>query len=235
MNWFFLGRSLKYHLFSRHKYGHGIHSPKVYSIIRRVIQNKTDRSIVKLVEDLVKVSDIKRNKPVRPKFGSLIYRLAGENNGCPIIEIGTSRGYGSMYLASGAPDSKIFSMEEKTEISLLTPGKNAQKQVENIEVLSGDYCNSIEKIIGNTGGLGMVHIADSLDSDKIVTILKLISANITKNTIISVTDIHLSARNESSWNRLRDHPSVSLSIDLLGMGLLFFRPGMRKEDWVIRY
>ena len=44
MNFHLAKKYLNYQLFSWHKYGHGIHSPFVYSLIRDVFQNKAQFS-----------------------------------------------------------------------------------------------------------------------------------------------------------------------------------------------
>ena len=45
---------LKYIIISRHRAGHGIHSPFVFSLINRLFRNKTDHTIVSTVEKVRK-------------------------------------------------------------------------------------------------------------------------------------------------------------------------------------
>ena len=52
MFFFRSAKYLKYILISRHKRGHGIHSPFVFDLVSRVFRNKTDPEIVFKVEQV---------------------------------------------------------------------------------------------------------------------------------------------------------------------------------------
>jgi len=56
------------------------------------------------------------------------------------------------------------------------------------------------------------------------------------NTIVAVAGIHDSKRHSTKWKRLYKHPKVRASVDLYGVGLLFFRPELKeKQHFVLRY
>ena len=105
MIFFRIVKYLKYILLSRHRKGHGIHSPFVYDLVSRVFRNKIDREIVLSVEELRKkmisdkrsilvqdlgsgselsgktyrkVSDIASRSPVSAKYGALLANMAAE-------------------------------------------------------------------------------------------------------------------------------------------------------------
>lgn len=53
--------------------------------------------------------------------------------------------------------------------------------------------------------------------------------------IVVVCGIHSTARHTKKWNRLVAHPRVKLSMDLYGMGVLFFRDEFKeKQHFVLR-
>ena len=53
------------------------------------------------------------------------------------------------------------------------------------------------------------------------------------NSLIILDDIHWSKEMEQAWMEIKNHKAVSLSIDLFQVGLLFFREGREKEDFVL--
>jgi hypothetical protein len=56
------------------------------------------------------------------------------------------------------------------------------------------------------------------------------------NGCILVNDIHKTARHTHKWQRICNHPRVRLSIDLYGMGVIFFREEFReKQHFVLRF
>ncbi len=51
-----------------------------------------------------------------------------------------------------------------------------------------------------------------------------------------VAGIHKTKRHSAKWLRLRKHPKVMMSIDLYGVGLLFFRKEFKeKQHFVLKY
>ncbi|WP_313533329.1 hypothetical protein [Sphingobacterium athyrii] len=53
--------------------------------------------------------------------------------------------------------------------------------------------------------------------------------------MLIVNEPHLSVEREEYWNKLRDDDRVVVTIDLYRIGLVFFRAGQRKENFLIRF
>lgn len=58
---------------------------------------------------------------------------------------------------------------------------------------------------------------------------------INERDMLIVNEPHSSAEREDYWNRLKDDGRVVVSIDLYRIGLVFFRAGQRKENFLIRF
>lgn len=56
------------------------------------------------------------------------------------------------------------------------------------------------------------------------------------NSVFIITGIHNTHRHTTKWNRLCRHPKVMMSVDLYGVGLIFFRDEFKeKQHFVLRY
>lgn len=55
------------------------------------------------------------------------------------------------------------------------------------------------------------------------------------DTVIIFTNIHRNASTKQSWEQLKLNQQVRVTIDLYFIGLVFFKPGMSKEDFRVRY
>jgi predicted O-methyltransferase YrrM len=135
---------LKYILLSRHRRGHGIHSPFVFDLVSRVFRNKIDPDIVCSIEKVRKrlkadkrkiivsdlgsgseilktnsrkVSDIARKSPVPEKYGVLLSNMAAEFGEQGIIELGTSFGISTIYLASACRNILVNTIEGSASVS----------------------------------------------------------------------------------------------------------------------
>ena len=54
------------------------------------------------------------------------------------------------------------------------------------------------------------------------------------NTLLVVDDIYANERIKKAWTHIKAHPRVTVTIDLFWIGLVYFREGQRKEDFIIR-
>ena len=58
----------------------------------------------------------------------------------------------------------------------------------------------------------------------------------TKDSIFIFDDIHWSSEMEEAWKKIQAHQSVTLTIDLFFIGLVFFSPDFKvKQHFTIRF
>ena len=59
---------------------------------------------------------------------------------------------------------------------------------------------------------------------------------VNEQSVLIFDDIYWSAEMEKAWNEIKNHPKVTLSIDLFFLGVVFFRKeNKQKEHFMIRY
>jgi hypothetical protein len=63
---------------------------------------------------------------------------------------------------------------------------------------------------------------------------ELLLPTITNNVVWIINDIHKSTENENTWDIIKKHPKVKVTIDTFHFGMVFFRAEQEKEDFVIR-
>jgi predicted O-methyltransferase YrrM len=253
---------LNYHLFSRHGKGHGIHSPFIFSIVSGVFRNKIDPDIVLTIERIRKknlsdtriiniqdlgagssrmkknirsVSDIARYSSVPCKYGILLARMASEFGKPAIVEFGTSLGISTMYLASGNPESVIYTMEGCKETARIAMDNFNDAGLRNIKLLTGSFDSLLPEIENLKVKPGLVFIDGNHREEPLMRYFSTMSDISGPETVIIIDDIHTSEEMESAWSRIRQHENVSVTIDIFRMGLVFFRKGISHIDYIIRY
>ncbi|HOF21039.1 MAG TPA: class I SAM-dependent methyltransferase [Bacteroidales bacterium] len=253
---------LKYILFSRHRKGFGIHSPFVFDLVSRVFRNKTDPGIVLLVENIRKrqisdktrievldlgsgslalkgslkrVCDITKYSAVPPAYGKLLYRMAQEFGGPGIVEFGTSTGISTMYLAAASPDAQVITLEGCPALSALAARNFSSIGLANIVQIKGDFDDSLRELRKRSVQPGLVFIDGNHRREATVRYFREMADMSGDETVIIVDDIHLSAEMEEAWKEILNSGNVSVSIDIFRMGMVFFRKGMSRFDYVIRY
>ena len=56
-----------------------------------------------------------------------------------------------------------------------------------------------------------------------------------ENTVIVIDDIYYSKEMGEAWDEIKRNEKVSLTVDLFRMGIVFFRGGMSRFEYIIRY
>jgi predicted O-methyltransferase YrrM len=253
---------LKYIILSRHRRGHGIHSPFIFNLVSRVFRNKIDPVIVCSIEkvrkrmisdkrslimndlgsgsgylktNLRKVSDIARNSPVPKKYGVLLSNMAAEFGGSLIIEFGTSLGISTMYMASACTGAVVCTMEGCPSLSHIAKENFERVEIGNVEVFTGSFDESLPLIISRNIKPGLVFIDGNHRKEPVINYFSRVSEISDSKTVIIIDDINYSKEMSEAWSEIKRFENVTMTVDLNRMGIVFFREGMNHNDYVIRY
>lgn len=257
-----VAKYLNYILLSRHWKGHGIHSPFVFDLVSRVFRNKIDPAIVFTVEQirkkmiydkrivlfedlgtrsgflnksLRKVSEIARYSPVPLKYGKLLSNMAFEFGNPLIIELGTSLGISTMYMAATCPGTTVCTIEGSSSIAAIAKQNFAEGGFKNITILEGPFDIVLPGLASDGMKPGMVFIDGNHRKESVIKYFNQLAEFSDSKTVIIIDDINYSKEMAEAWNKIKLHEKVSVSIDLYRMGILFFRHGVSHNDYIIRY
>lgn len=241
---------------------HGVHSPFVYDLITEVFENKTPyycyeeiekrRFLLEKSDKTIqvtdfgagshvnnnktrKVSDIAKNAAKPKKFAQLLFRLVNRFQPQNIVELGTSLGLTSLYLANANTKSKLYTFEGCPETAQIARG-----------IFQKYPCHNIEQIIGNFDQTYLEFLERSLTIDfaffdgnhRKEPTLRYFYDSLpfkTESSVFIFDDIHWSDEMREAWEEIKKHPEVTVTIDLFFIGLVFFKKDQAKEDFVIKF
>jgi predicted O-methyltransferase YrrM len=253
---------LKYIFVSVNRKGHGIHSPFVFNVVNRVFRNKTDHTLVysiekvrkrlirdkriinvtdlgagseKCLNNLRKVSDIAGNSAVPEKYGRLLANMAAEFGSPLIVEFGTSFGISTMYMASVCRETPVFSMEGCPETAEIAGMNFKETGLKNIRLEVGPFEDSMPLIISQGIKPGLVFIDGNHRKEPLLDYFEKMAEISDNNSVIIIDDINYSQEMEDAWNEIKQSGKVTLTIDIFRMGIVFFRKGVSRNDYIIRY
>jgi predicted O-methyltransferase YrrM len=252
---------LKYSLFSHHKKGHGIHSPFVFDLVSRVFRNKIDPDIVfsvekarkKLIADkrkikvidlgsrsgstgeMRRVSEIARRSPVPAKYGALLSKMAAEFGKPLILELGTSFGISTMYMAGSCAGTEVITIEGSAAIADIARQNFTDAGLKNIRVIDGSFDSVIEKFVSEGIKPGLIFIDGNHRKEPVVRYFNRLAQFSDNKTVIIIDDINYSKEMAEAWKEIKRNEKVSVSIDIFRMGICFFREGINHNDYIIRY
>ena len=253
---------LFYKLFARHKHGFGIHSPFVYDFITGVLRNREYVEELNLIEELRKellrsgesitfsefgsgsrrlhspqrkIVDIVRYSSMPGKYGRLLYRLIRFFNPNIIVELGTSLGISTLYLANANPSSEVYTIEGCPESARIAVDNFNRMNVKNIHLKIGRFDKAFSSLLEDLPGVDLIFFDGDHREESTMQYFNEALLFKHNGTIFVFDDIHLSKGMENAWRRIKQDHEVKVTIDLFRLGLVFFRKELQKQDFIIRF
>jgi predicted O-methyltransferase YrrM len=140
-----------------------------------------------------------------------------------------------MYLASGCPDSVVYTMEACPETSAIASENFKESGFKNISLINGSFDTTIPDLKTQKIKPGLVFIDGDHRCEPVLRYFNKMVELSDSSTVIVLDDIHQSAEMEDAWEQIKKHKSVTVTVDIFRMGLVFFRGGINRFDYVVRY
>ena len=251
---------IKYLITAQSKYA--IQSPFLYELATKVIYKKKIDSVCQSINNLReelsqsekvieitdfgagssinnskkrKIKDIARNSAKNSKFGELIYRLIKFYKPKNIIELGTSLGVSTSYLARANNDSKVFTFEGCPETSKIAKKNFDKQKINNTCITIGDFDLTLAKSLKEIKHIDLAFIDGNHQEKATINYFEecLIYSN--NNTIFIFDDIHWSVGMERAWEYIKNHKKTTLTVNLFFIGIVFVKSELSKQNFTIRF
>lgn len=254
---------LGYFLTASNGKGHGIHSPFVFNFVLDVLNNRQgyipDIRIEALREKLLAdqsrlqvedygagsrtgkmktrtVKDIARHALKPKKYSQLLYRLVRHYKPKSILELGTSLGITTAYLASAHPASRVITIEGALAIHGMAVNHFKSLNLDNIEALQGNFDEVLPSVLTSLQTVDMVYIDGNHRKEPTLNYFHQLLPHLHNDSILVFDDIHWSKEMEEAWNIIKEHEKVRCSIDIFFLGFVFFRNEFpEKQQFTIRF
>jgi len=107
--------------------------------------------------------------------------------------------------------------------------------VMELEITPSNKANILEEI-ENTNTIGLLYIKQIKNVEGLTNYFNAAIKNVNTNSILIFDGIHDSKEMEASWEKIKMHKEVKLTIDLYKLGIVFFRQEqLEKENFIIRF
>lgn len=253
---------INYKLFAKHRHGHGIHSPFVYDLLTNIIEDETPyycfENIEKYRTDLLKnpdtiqvtdfgagsrknksnnrkIKDIAKHSMTPKKYAQLLFRLVNHFKPNNIIELGTSLGLTSLYLAQPNSKANVYTIEGCPEISKIASKIFALTSTNNIKQYVGNFDKVFPEVLNEATQADFIYIDGNHRKEPTISYFKMCLDFISDDSVIIFDDIHWSDGMNEAWEEIKKHPRVSVTIDLFFMGIAFFKKDLQKQDYIIKF
>lgn len=237
---------------------HGVHSPFVYKLITRDLRKRNlfhlqpaietrrrvlfENASTIEVKDLGagsrtdnrthrKVSTIARMALQSPRNAQVMATLALQNQSRSILELGTSLGLTTAYLASTHPEVLVTTVEGVPSIAELAAESWRTIGLTNIESVIAPFDEALPGVLDSMKRVDFALIDGNHRYEPTLRYVRQVLPLVHEETILVLDDIHWSQEMEKAWNECIALPEVTLSLDFFDFGLLYFKKGRCKEHF----
>ncbi|MFI5163768.1 MAG: O-methyltransferase [Bacteroidia bacterium] len=254
----FLIKYIKYLLSA--KTPQGIHSPFVFELVNEVINKKGSYYAFEKIENLRKkllislreievtdlgtgrsgkrtISEIAERSLKSEKYAQLLFRLVNHFKPNTILELGTSLGISTSYLASANPKAKVITIEGCPNIANEAKSNFKTLGLNNVELVVGSFDSVLPAVLRQlpTADCQLFFFDGNHREEPTLNYFSQCLEFADNNSIFIFDDIHWSDEMENAWEEIKSNSKITVTIDLFFLGLVFFRKEQTREHFVVRY
>ncbi len=243
--------SIQWEFYCRSKTKYDIQSPFIYQFYKNVLQTsdsnlfseieierknllKDDRLIENLpigagskrngVTQTIRVRDIAKVSLSTWRDCIMLHQLINFLDAKNVIELGTSLGISTAYMAQGNPETSISTIEGNPQISMLARELFDRFKLSNIQSVTGLFDEVLEDVLEKMPKVDLGYI----DGNHLYApTLKYFNAILKKThdqSGIVIDDIFWSEEMYGAWVDIQQHDAVTYTIETMTKGYVFFNP-----------
>lgn len=190
-------------------------------------------------KDERRVRDIAKNSLASRKYAQMLSRLVnwlGEKyegkEGLVIVELGTSLGITTAYLATMDRRNKVLTFEGCEAVAEVAKENWKELNISNIECVVGEIDErALDERLEH---VDMAFIDANHTYEYTCRYFDVLAEKVHEKSVVVVDDIHHSEEMEDAWKRICADERVTSTMDLYQMGLVFFDKHYWRRNYKIR-
>lgn len=239
---------------------HDVHSPFVFELIEDVIKPsyyylfdeiEALRAVLQLSDQTIdvtdlgagsrtgmgkdrKISDIAKTSVKSKAEAQFLFRLV-KHLGCRnAIELGTSLGLTTAYLAGGMVPATVHTIEGCPQTAKVAKLNWNKIGVHNIELHVGAFEGKLAAILEQFNEVDFVFFDGNHQYQPTIEYFQKCLNKVHVESVFVFDDIYWSKEMTRAWEEIKEHPEVKLTIDLFNLGLVFFRDKQPKQHFKLK-
>ena len=220
------------------------------AIKSRSLENGSEAVCRLELRDMRRVCDIARRSLAKRKYAQMLSRLVNwlgashrlengsgtacslEFRGLTIVELGTSLGVTTAYMAAMDSRNRVVTFEGCEAVADVAKENWKALNINNIECRVGEI--DVEELVRDIEHLDVAFIDANHTYVSTCEYFDVLAGKVREKSVIVVDDIHYSEEMEKAWKAICADERVTSTIDLYQMGLVFFDKHYWKRNYKMR-
>jgi len=217
-----------------------VHSPFVYDFVENVLEDtrryyffdtiekyrqilSVDKTVITAKQE--KIGSLARELVIKKRIGQLLFRLVHHYKPKELLLVGVFPGVATLYQSTPSYKTSIKGLESRKEVANKLNYYFKELGVPNIQLLYGKLNELLLIELAKQPKLSYIYFKELPDRS---TLEMIISACDTDSMLL-IERPYQNEENLSTWQWLYDNTSVTISIDLYQLGILFFRKEQKEK------
>ncbi|MFD2940514.1 O-methyltransferase [Flavobacterium notoginsengisoli] len=240
---------------------HAVHSPFVFSLLTKCFYDKKakpeytvlknyrkslleNKSFIEVTDfgagskvfksNRRQISKIAQTAGISVKRAELLFRVTSYFQPQTILEIGTSLGLATSALALGNPKAKVKTIEGCPNTTAIAESQLNQFDYKNVENIISEFESFLISENLNSKIYDLIYFDGNHSKKATLAYFELLLSTTNNDSVWIFDDIHWSKEMEETWEIIKNHPKVKVTIDTFQWGFVFFRREQEKEHFIIR-
>jgi protein-L-isoaspartate O-methyltransferase len=187
-----------------------------------------------------RICDIARGSLTKQCYAQMLSRLVNwlggqlrdEDKGLTIVELGTSLGVTTAYMAAMDSRNRVVTFEGCEAVADVAKENWKALNMKNIECRVGEI--DVTKLGEDIEQVDVAFIDANHTYVHTCEYFKVLANKVHEKSVIVVDDIHHSEEMERAWKEICADERVTSTMDLYQMGLVFFDPHYWKRNYIMR-
>lgn len=176
-----------------------------------------------------------KKSSVSEKNAALLYRIVRWFGPDMIVELGGGLGVSTLYLAAGAPEAALHSIEGNTERAAFAAQLICRSSSRHVSIHWGEMDEKLEEILPLLPGRFVAFVDGNHCYEPTLAYVEKLLEKAGEEALIVIDDIYWSKGMYRAWEEIISRPGVRVSIDLYQMGILLIKKGLPKSHLRINF
>ncbi|AFK04886.1 O-methyltransferase-like protein [Emticicia oligotrophica DSM 17448] len=241
---------------------HSLHSPFLFDFYTRIVKDKTNYGVYSEIENLRKqalkdkrlinitdfgagaklnsnkqrmVKNIAKHSLKRPQLAKFLHRIISYYNYKNILDLGTSLGITTAYLAKANQDSQVNTFEGCAETANVAQENFDALSINNISLNVGNIDTLLPEVLQKIEKIDFAFFDANHRFEPTISYFEHCVGKIHEDSCFVFDDIYWSNEMKMAWDTIKKHPEVSISIDFFWIGIVFFRKKQPKQHFILKF
>ena len=181
------------------------------------------------------IQSIAKNALAPASQAQAIFKIIEHFKPNNILELGTSLGLTTCYMAEANRKSIVYTIEGSKAIALKAQQLFDSRNLNNIKSLIGNFDDVLPPLLNEMSTIDLAYIDGNHRYEATMRYVETILNKCNQDSIIILDDIYWSKEMTKAWMELKSDVRFSISLDYYHFGVLFLQKRMTKEDFKLYY